>query len=409
MREISIHDLVSQPDSEPVGSTPQRVEGGWPLLRVRILAALEEDPLNTARLARHLDHQDAGLVDPHERVMSCLVGLSPGPDESRRLLERSLEARELGSRQRGRPVPLRLALLDLLMAENRERVDPWLTELQLSTGLARSKVTDPVQAATSMAAITGELQAEMRRARRFNQRCALLRVGLDDWQDLAWRAGAAAAERALGAASMVIKNEIRDVDWAARTPDQDLVIFLADTGHFGALLVANRVIGKLRGLRFPGAPADAEPRASIGVAVFPDDARFGWELVTAARNAMYRARADGGGGISDQGLPSARRFIRAATESVRIVVRTLNADLTGDLLEPPGDGIIFTSPVSYNVGSDLELECIELCGQGRTVLAGRVVRLEARVDGEGFDVGVACHIEPDEAGFFRERASRQSG
>jgi diguanylate cyclase (GGDEF)-like protein len=407
MSEISIHDLQAEPDPEaasrPGGAT------AWDDLRRRVLAALEEDPLNTARIARHLDHRDTSLPDPHERVLASLIGMSPGPAEARRLLEGALQMRDASRGDQGRPTPLRLALLDLLMTENRARVDPWLAELRLTAGIATGSIADPVQAATSLSAITGAVQAELRRARRFDQQCALVRVGLDDWQDLVWRVGAAAAERALGAVALVIKNEIRDVDWAARTPDQDLVILLSGTGQFGALLVANRVMARLAGLHLPGTATGEAPRASLGLAAFPVDARFGWELMAAAGNAMYRARAEGGGGISDQGLPTARSFIRVATESVRIVVRTLTPGLEEDLQESPSDGIIFTSPIAYDVGSCLELECIELAGPGRAVLSGRVVRLEERVGEEGYEVGVACRIEPDEAGFFRERAIRQVG
>jgi diguanylate cyclase (GGDEF)-like protein len=406
MSDLSIQDLQAEPDPE----TTSRPDGEsvWHDLRHRILEALEEDPLNTAMLARHLDHRDASLANPHERVLASLIGMSPGAAESRRLLELALEARAASSRDRGRPVPLRLALLELLMAENRHRVDPWLADLRLSAGLSTGSLADPVKAATSLSAINGAVQAELRRARRFKVECALVRVGLDDWHDLVWRAGTAAAERALGAAALVIKNEIRDVDWAVRTPDHDLVIMLSGTGRFGALLVANRVLAKLGRLRLPGSAAGEPPRASLGIAAYPVDARFGWELMATACNAMFRARADGGGGISDQGMPSARRFIRVAPESVRIVVRTLSVDPESGQDEPAGDGIVFTSPLAYDIGGRLELECIEVSGQGRAVLTGRVVHLEERVDGQGYDVGVACHIEPDEAGFFRERSARQA-
>lgn len=407
MNEISIHDLQAGPDPEK--GIGQSQDAAWASLRSRILGALEEDPLNMARMARHLDHRDASLSDPHERVLASLIGMSPGTAEARRLLEGALDLQDAARRDQGRLVPLRLALLDLLMAENRGRVDPWMAELRLTTGLSTGTLADPVQAATSLPAITGAVQAELRRAQRFEQQCALVRLGLDDWQGLVWRVGPAAAERALGELALVIKNEIRDVDWVARTPEQDLVILLSGTGHFGALLVANRIQARLSASRLPGKAAGEPPRASLGLAAFPVDARFGWELMAAAGNAMYRARAEGGGGISDQGLPTARTFIRVASESVRIVVRILAEALEEDLQEPASDGIIFTSPTAYQVGSWLELECIELAGQGRAILRGRVVRLEERLEKDGYEVGVACRIEPDEAGFFRERTVRQAG
>jgi diguanylate cyclase (GGDEF)-like protein len=261
---------------------------------------------------------------------------------------------------------------------------------------------------TSQSALTGALQAELRRAHRFGQDCAVVRLGLDDWNDLVWRVGAAAAERYLGAAAMAIKNEIRDVDWTARTPDNDMILFLAGTGRFGALLVANRVADKLAGLTLPGAPTGEETRASIGLAAFPTDARFGWELMAAARNAMFRARAAGGKCISDQGVPTARNLQKIAPESVRIVVRTLKPHAQGAPAPDHRDGILFASSVPYEVGSLVELECIEAAGQGRAVLTGRVVRLEQHHDDEGYDVGVACHVIPEQTSLLHGRAARQS-
>jgi len=394
--------------SVPAKATSADPGPTWEDLRERVLAALDEDPVNTALLARHLDHRDTSLTDASERILATLTGMTPGTGESRRLLEEALTVRERWRRERGRPVPLRLALLDLLLAENRRRPDPWLMELRLSTAPSTGRVADPTQGVTSQSALTGALQAELRRAQRFGHECALVRLGLDDWTDLVWRVGSAAAERYLGEAAMAIKNEIRDVDWAARTPGNDMILFLAGTGRFGALLVANRVADKLARLALPGAPAGQETRASIGLAAFPTDARFGWELMAAARNAMFRARANGGACISDQSAPSVRRLQKVAPESVRIVVRALDPEAEGAPPASHRDGILFTSPVPYDVGSLVELECIEVAGKGYTVLTGRVVRLEERHDGEGYDVGVACHLLPGQTSLIHGRAARQS-
>ncbi|MCZ6601313.1 MAG: diguanylate cyclase [Acidobacteria bacterium] len=406
MSEIPIQE--THIPSVSANATPTGPDPDWEDLRQRVLVALDEDPVNTALLARHLDHRDTSLTDASERILATLTGMCPGAGESRRLLEEAMTARERWSIERGRPVPLRLALLDLLLAENRRRPDPWLAELRLSTAPSTGRVADPTHGVTSQSALTGALQSELRRAQRFGQECALVRLGLDDWTDLVWRVGAAAAERFLGAAAMAIKNEIRDVDWTARTPDNDMILFLADTGRFGALLVANRVADKLARLTLPGVPTGEETRASIGLAAFPSDARFGWELMAAARNAMFRARADGGKCISDQGAPPARCFQKVAPESVRIVVRALNSDAEGAPSPDHRDGILFASPVPYDVGNLVELECIEVAGQGRTVFTGRVVRLEERRDGEGYDVGVACHLIPEQTSLIHGRAARQS-
>ena len=70
----------------------------------------------------------------------------------------------------------------------------------------------------------------------------------------------------------------------------------------------------------------------------------------------------------------------------------------------PAEGLLFTSPVAYEVGAALELDCIEVAGVGRATVRGRVVRLESGADG-GYEVGVACLVEGAEATLVRGESS----
>lgn len=403
------HHPASELHILPEGSdsSSDSAEADWQALRSRVLAALEEDPVNTAVLTRHMDHRGQPPADPAERVLAALIGLSPGPADARRLLETALQARQRWSTDHSRPVPLRLALLDLLLAENRTRSEPRQAELHFSAGLTTTTVADPAQAATSMSAITGAVQTELRRAQRFDQNCAVLRLGLDAWSELTWRCGRTAAEKVLAGVALVVKNEIRDVDWTARTPDNDLLVFLADTGRFGAMLVANRMLAKLDGRALPLEPGQDQQGISLGLAGFPEDARFGADLLQVAGNAMLRARA-AGGGICDQGLPPRRRFVRVAPGSVRVVVRVLSGLDEDAVPEDCDQGLIFTSSVPYTVGSGVDLDCLEITGPGRAQVRGRVVRLEENPSGQGYDVGVSCRLNPDSDLLVHGGAGRRS-
>ncbi len=403
MSEASTQDPATRTTARP--AEPGRE---WDSLRERVVAALEEDPVNEAVLVQHLDRSDPRAATPAQRVLAALTGLCPGPEEARRVLTDALDVQARWSARRGRPVALRLALMDLLLRENRRRPDPFRAELRLGRAPSSSGLADPAQGPTTASALVGSVQAELRRARRFRQEAALLRLHLDAWDDLVWQAGSAAAERALGAAALLVKNEIRDVDWAARTVDHDLVVFLSGTGRFGALLVANRIASKLAQLPLPGVAEGERTRASIGIAAFPADARFGWELLAAAQQAMFRARSEGGDGISDQGQPPARRLLRVHPESVRIVVRILPGRDTPPVDPQRREGLVFASPVPYDVGTGVELDCIEVAGSGRALLRGRIVRLEERLGGD-FDVGVDCQVDPTDAALLRGRAARATG
>jgi diguanylate cyclase (GGDEF)-like protein len=394
---------TQEPMAEVLDSQPSAP--GWDDLRQRILEALDEDPINESTLVRHLDVRDDPAALPAQRVLATLVGLNSGPAEASRFLEQAMKTRQEWAARRRRPVPLRLVLLDLLLQENRRRPSPLLAELRVSPVPSTSGLADPVNAPTAGSVLVGEVQAELRRARRFEQEAALLRLHLDGWDELLSQAGGAAAERVLAATALLVKNEIRDVDWVARTTNNELVVFLAGTGRFGALLVANRIASKLAHLPVPGAADGEKTRASIGFAAFPEDARYGWELLVTAENAMHRALSEGGDGISDQGLPSPRRLLRVHPDKVRIVVRALPAEQVPAADAHAAEGLVFASPVPYEVGTGLELDCIEVAGSGRAVLAGRVVRLEERVQG-GYDIGVTCNLTSEDSALLRGKATR---
>ncbi|MFQ5670419.1 MAG: GGDEF domain-containing protein [Acidobacteriota bacterium] len=378
---------------------------GWDGLRRRIVEALEEDPVNEAVLCRHLDRRDETMAEPAQHILAVLTGFCPAPAEARTHLEEALELRERWTVQRGRPVALRLALMDVLFRDNRRRPDPFLAELRLSPAPATGGVADPAAAPTSETALVNAVQGEVRRARRFNQEMALLRIHLDALETVRQRAGNAAVERTLREVALLVKNEIRDVDWAARTETQDLVVCLTGTGRFGAILVANRIAAKVRRVHDSPCSGSQCTRLSTGLASFPQDARFGWELLAMAENASHRARADGGDGVSDGGRPPVRRFLRVYPEIVRIMVRTLPEE---DDWTPEGDGregLIFVSPIAYDLGSRLEMDCIEIAGVGQVRLRGRVVRLEERPDGE-YDVGVNCRLDGRDTALLNGQANR---
>ncbi len=264
-------------------------------------------------------------------------------------------------------------------------------EIHAAAVPAADHPADPVQGATSMAAINGALQTELRRARRFKQCCVTMRLGLDGWHDLVADRGRHAAGRLLSDLALVVKNEIRDVDWVARTPDHDLIIFLADTGRIGALQAAHRIRDKAMS-HVAGKPDGPCGFAlSLGLAGYPEDARFAAELLQRAGRALLRARALGWG-VADRGLPEERRFLMVPPEAVRVVVRVLDTAESPPAGEEGTSGLLFTSPVPYAVGTSLELSCLESTGARRMQTRGRVVRLEQRPAGKGYHVGVMCDL-----------------
>ncbi|MFQ5719062.1 MAG: GGDEF domain-containing protein [Acidobacteriota bacterium] len=391
--------------SEPAAAAagPSVAEMDWPALRERILAALDEDPVNEAALIRALDRREPTDLGPAERILTALTGTLSAPAEAVRFLDEALSRQAEHTAQTGHGEPLRVSLLAVLLASNRRRTQPMLTEMRSAAAPSIETVADAGQAATAPTALLGAVQGELRRARRFSQPAALAYVRLDRFDDLVWAVGPALADRSLRAAALLVKNELRDVDWVARTAGAELVAFLAGTGRFGALLAAKRIASKLADLTLPLPGGGAPASVSIGIAACPEDASFATELFEQAQAALLRARADGGGIISEAPHRPSRALLRVPAERVRIVIRRLSERPDPDQA-PPDEGLLFASAVAYDVGADLELDCIEVEGTGRARLRGRVVRLEEVGDGR-YEIGVACRLDGAETTLLHGEAS----
>jgi len=376
-------------EPQQADASPDTPVPGWETVRGRVLAALAEDPGSEGALIAALDREVAADPRPEQRVVAALLGLRCGAEEAAGLLMEALERREAWSLAGGRPVPLRAALLEALVAANRRRAEPLELVVRARRPPVARGIADAATTATAPVALLAVLQGEMRRARRFRQPAVIAHLHVDGRDDLVERAGTVALERLLGQVALTVRNEIRDVDWAARRPDGDLILFLAATDRAGGGLVGQRLRAKLAADGSSGTRAGIS--VSVGLAVFPEDGRSGAELLATAERGMLRARAAGGNGLAVPEPPGQRRLLRIADDRLRVVVRALPR---GAVAMPAdcSDGVLFLSTVPYDVGALVELDCIEVEGTRRARVAGRVVRLEERPTG-GFEIGVAARLD----------------
>ena len=131
------------------------------------------------------------------------------------------------------------------------------------------------------------LGATLDRARRTGSKAALLVVDLDRFKQVNDTLGHHAGDVLLQQVGSIFTSRVRLTDTVARTGGDEFSIILEDAG---SALYANQVAGFL--LQLLNEPLKVEERtvwvgASIGVAVFPDDATNMEELCIAADLRMY--------------------------------------------------------------------------------------------------------------------------
>ena len=182
----------------------------------------------------------------------------------------------------------------------------WLTPavLILMVLLQRSSLVSQLEVAAATDSKTGLLNAaawqelsqrELLRAERDGTPCAVLLMDLDHFKRVNDTVGHLAGDAVLRAIGDALKRELRGYDAVARFGGEEFVVFLDDIGIEEACRVAERTLGRIRGLVINGDDPDGRIAltASIGMAGYPQHGKTIAELMEQADSALYVAKRSG--------------------------------------------------------------------------------------------------------------------
>ena len=182
----------------------------------------------------------------------------------------------------------------------------WLTPavLILMVLLQRSSLVSQLEVAAATDFKTGLLNAaawqelsqrELLRAHRDGTPCAVLLMDLDHFKRVNDTVGHLAGDAVLKSIGDALKRELRGYDAVARFGGEEFVVFLDGVGIEEACRVAERTLGRIRGLVINGAGPDERISltASIGMAGYPQHGETIAELMEQADSALYLAKRAG--------------------------------------------------------------------------------------------------------------------
>lgn len=129
-------------------------------------------------------------------------------------------------------------------------------------------------------------------ARRNHSPLALMYLDLDHFKHVNDTLGHPIGDKLLVAAAQRLRQVLRDEDTLARTGGDEFVLILPETNTEGAAHVAQKLI-ELMTEDFDIEPYHLSLTLSIGIAMYPSDAREYSDLYRCADVAMFRAKADG--------------------------------------------------------------------------------------------------------------------
>lgn len=184
----------------------------------------------------------------------------------------------------------------------------WLLSLVAESMLARDYSNETLLRFAFTDFLTGlktrgyfeqQLDMELARAERRGTPLALLMIDIDHFKRLNDTRGHHAGDLVLRDLAAILTRDLREIDTAARYGGEEFILLLPETDQAGALLVAQRLRSSVEQASFvTGNPRHMDDTTehvtiSIGVALFPDEARLKRDLLEASDAALYEAKARG--------------------------------------------------------------------------------------------------------------------
>jgi len=178
------------------------------------------------------------------------------------------------------------ALQDELKQRNKQLVD-------LTKRLEVMAITDPLTGIYNRRHFEEILKTEFVRATRYGHGLSCLMVDVDHFKRINDKYGHDTGDAVLKKVTELITSCLRKVDALARWGGEEFIVLLPETGVKGARSVAERILRCVSGHRFKKLPDSETVTVSIGVSAI-DGKTGSWEdLIKAADDALYRAKAKG--------------------------------------------------------------------------------------------------------------------
>ena len=154
--------------------------------------------------------------------------------------------------------------------------------------------TDPLTGCANRRVLDRRLREELDRARRYDQVVTVVLLDVDDFKRVNDTFGHQVGDRVLKDLAVLLRRELRTMDFLARYGGEEFVVVLPETGGTGARLFADQILRRVAQHNFGDAMIAVNATVSAGLATFPDD-RVGDDesLMKLADENLYKAKRAG--------------------------------------------------------------------------------------------------------------------
>jgi diguanylate cyclase (GGDEF)-like protein len=161
-------------------------------------------------------------------------------------------------------------------------------------------ITDGLTGIYNYRFLIRSIRLEMKRASRFGYPFSFLMIDVDNLKEYNDHNGHLSGSRALRDIARVITESCREIDLVAKYGGDEFALLLPQTGLEGAMRLGERMLKLIRRYKFDGVTPGLLT-CSIGLAVYPDDARTVETLIERSDAALYLAKSRGKNSIMSYG------------------------------------------------------------------------------------------------------------
>jgi len=162
----------------------------------------------------------------------------------------------------------------------------------------RLSLTDPMTSLGSFQKFNHDLSKDIAKARRQMQPLSLLLISIDNFKQFNEDNGYQYGNRALLRVADIVRNSLRDTDFAYRYGVNEISLLITATDELDAQEFAERIRDKISQAKFlTKSGQDGELKISIGITTYPLDASDGDGLVKCAADALLEAKESSDGNI----------------------------------------------------------------------------------------------------------------
>ncbi|HHS5393969.1 TPA: diguanylate cyclase, partial [Legionella pneumophila] len=169
-----------------------------------------------------------------------------------------------------------------------------LANVRLRENLRYQSIRDPLTGLYNRRYLEDFLFKQLHQAERTKASFAILMLDLDHFKKINDSFGHDAGDLVLKEIGQILNSDIRLGDIAARYGGEEFVLLLYDIDAQAAKMKAENLRSAISNLQVKyGAQPVGQITASIGISIYPDDAKSPAELVEAADKALYQAKNKG--------------------------------------------------------------------------------------------------------------------